>query len=184
MWVLLLSAARNKMPLCFISIGSNINREHNITSALEALQNEFGSLTYSSIYESASVGFSGEAFLNLVIAFYSEQKPLHIALQLKSIETDHGRVPSKEKFSARALDLDLLLYDHQIISTNTLNIPHNDILNYAFVLEPLAEIAPERHHPVKNICYQKLWQDFDKSTANQHKIESLAYKKPSVALAK
>ncbi|OQK16859.1 2-amino-4-hydroxy-6-hydroxymethyldihydropteridine pyrophosphokinase [Methyloprofundus sedimenti] len=161
------------MPLCFISIGSNINREHNISSALEVLQHRFGSLTYSSVYESAPVGFSGDAFLNLVISFYSDHDPLHIAMQLKNIETDHDRIRTKEKFSSRTLDLDLLLYDQQVISTETLTIPHNDILNYAFVLEPLAEIAPERHHPVKNICYQKLWQEFDKSTAKQQKIPYL-----------
>lgn len=161
------------MPLCFISIGSNINREHNISSALEVLQRRFGSLTYSSVYESAPVGFSGDAFLNLVISFYSDHDPLHIAMQLKNIETDHDRIRTKDKFSSRTLDLDLLLYDQQVISTETLTIPHNDILNYAFVLEPLAEIAPERHHPVKNICFQKLWQEFDKSTATQQKIPYL-----------
>ena len=165
------------MSLCFISIGSNINREHNINSALAALQCEFGSLTYSSIYESASVGFSGEAFLNLVISFYSAHDPVYIALQLKSIEADHDRARTQEKFSSRTLDLDLLLYDQQVICTETLTIPHNDILDYAFVLEPLAEIAPERHHPVKDVCYQKLWQEFDKSTATQQKIEPLPGKK-------
>lgn len=159
------------MPLCFISLGSNINREHNISSALEVLQYKFGELTYSSIYESASVGFSGEAFLNLVISFYSDHEPLHIALQLKSIETDHHRARTEEKFSSRTLDLDLLLYDQQIISNNTLNIPHDDILNYAFVLEPLAEIAPNRHHPIKDVCYQKLWQDFDKDAIQQEKVD-------------
>ncbi len=170
------------MPLCFIIIGSNINREHNISSALEVLQGKFGKLTYSSFYESDSVGFAGDAFLNLVISFYSDHDPLHIALQLKNIETDHQRVRTKEKFSSRTLDLDLLLYDQQIISTETLTIPHNDILDYAFVLEPLAEIAPDRHHPVKDICYQKLWQEFDKSTAKQQKIEHLLGKKePSTA---
>ena len=159
------------MPLCFISLGSNINREHNISSALEVLQYKFGELTYSSIYESASVGFSGEAFLNLVISFYSDHEPLHITLQLKSIETDHHRVRTEEKFSSRTLDLDLLLYDQQIISNNTFNIPHDDILNYAFVLEPLAEIAPNRHHPIKDVCYQKLWQDFDKDAIQQEKVD-------------
>jgi len=161
------------MPLCFISIGSNINREHNISSALEVLQQRFGSLTYSSVYKSDSVGFSGEDFLNMVISFYSDHEPLHIAMQLKSIETDHDRVRTKDKFSSRTLDLDLLLYDHQVIATEALTIPHNDILKYAFVLEPLAEIAPDQQHPVTNVCYQKLWQAFDKSTAAQQKIEHL-----------
>ncbi|WP_428353075.1 2-amino-4-hydroxy-6-hydroxymethyldihydropteridine diphosphokinase [Methyloprofundus sp.] len=165
------------MPLCFISIGSNINREHNISSALEVLQCKFGSLTYSSVYESDSVGFSGDAFLNLVISFYSDHDPVHIAMQLKNIEAEHERVRTKEKFSSRTLDLDLLLYDEKIISTEALSIPHDDILNYAFVLEPLAEIAPDKHHPIKNVCYQKLWQEFDKSKAAQQKIDHLAYTK-------
>lgn len=171
MSVLLLSAAQNKMQLCFISIGSNINREHNISSALDALQCTFGSIRHSSTYESSSVGFTGDAFYNLVIAFHSDKEALDIALLLKRIETDHGRVPKQEKFSSRTLDLDLLLYDHHIIATDALNIPHNDILNYAFVLEPLAEIAPEQQHPVKNVCYLKLWQEFDKSTTEQQKVK-------------
>ena len=159
------------MPICFISIGSNINPEHNIPSALEALQDKFGSLTYSSVYESASVGFAGDAFLNLVISFYSDHDPVHIALQLKNIEEEHERVRTEEKFSSRTLDLDLLLYDQKIIATEALTIPHKDILDYAFVLEPLAEIAPERHHPVKDVCFEKLWQEFDKSKAAQQKVD-------------
>jgi len=109
----------------------------------------------------------------MVISFYSDHEPLHIAMQLKSIETDHDRVRTKDKFSSRTLDLDLLLYDQQVIATETLTIPHNDILKYAFVLEPLAEIAPDQQHPVTNVCYQKLWQAFDKSIAAQQKIEHL-----------
>lgn len=165
------------MPLCFISIGSNINREHNISSALKILQCEFSNLTYSSVYESASFGFSGNAFLNLVISFYSEYRPAHIAMQLKNIEARHQRVRSQDKFSSRTLDLDLLLYDQEIINAESLTIPHSDILNYAFVLEPLAEIAPDRHHPIKNICYQKLWQALDKSKVNQQKVAYLAGKR-------
>lgn len=164
------------MPLCFISIGSNINPEHNIPSALETLQCKFGSLTYSSVYESAAVGFAGDAFLNLVISFYSEHDPVHISLQLKNIEAEHDRVRTEKKFSSRTLDLDLLLYDQEIITTEALTIPHKDILDYAFVLEPLAEIAPERHHPVKDVCFDKLWQEFDKSKAAQQKIEHLSGK--------
>ncbi|GFO72305.1 2-amino-4-hydroxy-6-hydroxymethyldihydropteridine diphosphokinase [Bathymodiolus japonicus methanotrophic gill symbiont] len=164
------------MPLCFISIGSNINPEHNIPSALEILQCKFGSLTYSSVYESAAVGFAGDAFLNLVISFYSEHDPVHISLQLKNIEAEHDRVRTEKKFSSRTLDLDLLLYDQEIITTEALTIPHKDILDYAFVLEPLAEIAPERHHPVKDVCFDKLWQEFDKSKAAQQKIEHLSGK--------
>ena len=158
------------MPLCFISIGSNINREHNINSALDALQYEFGTLKHSSIYESAPVGFSGDAFYNLVSAFHCDEDASDIARQLKAIEAEHGRIRSTEKFSSRTLDIDLLLYGQQIIHTEKLTIPHNDILNYAFVLEPLVEIAPNQQHPVNKVNYAQLWSDFDKSNLQQRKI--------------
>ncbi len=158
------------MPLCYISIGSNIDREHNISSALGILDATFGTLSHSSLYESAAVGFTGTAFYNLVSAFHSDHDPIHINRKLKEIETKHGRIPNKEKFSARTLDIDLLLYDQDIIDSESIKIPHNDILNYAFVLEPLAEIAPEHHHPVKQRSYAELWADFDKSTVQQRKI--------------
>jgi len=159
------------MPLCFISIGSNINREHNINSALGVLQLQFGEFQHSSIYESTAVGFTGDAFYNLVSAFNCSQEASHIASQLKQIEADHGRIRSKEKFSARTLDLDLLLYDQQIINTENLNIPHHDILNYAFVLEPLAEIAPNHQHPINKLSYAQLWQDFDKRKYQQQRLK-------------
>ncbi len=158
------------MPLCYISIGSNINREHNISSALDALQCEFGTLKHSSIYESASVGFAGDAFYNLVSAFHCDKNANHITQQLKNIESEHGRVRNTEKFSSRTLDIDLLLYGQQIIHTEILTIPHKDILNYAFVLEPLVEIAPDQQHPVNKVNYAQLWLDFDKSKLQQRKI--------------
>ncbi|MBE0468536.1 MAG: 2-amino-4-hydroxy-6-hydroxymethyldihydropteridine diphosphokinase [Methyloprofundus sp.] len=159
------------MALCFISIGSNIDREHNINSALGVLEQQFGQVQHSSIYESTAVGFAGDVFYNLVSAFNCTYKANEIALKLKQIEADHGRIRSKEKFSARTLDLDLLLYDQQIINTENLKIPHHDILNYAFVLEPLAEIAPNHQHPIKKLSYTQLWQDFDKSTHQQQRIK-------------
>lgn len=158
------------MPLCFISIGSNINRVHNISSALDALHRELGPLKHSSIYESSSVGFAGDAFYNLVSAFHCDKRACHIARKLKKIEDEHGRVRSTEKFSSRTLDIDLLLYGQQIINTDSLSIPHRDILNYAFVLEPLVEIAAEQQHPVNKKNYAQLWSDFDKSNLQQHKI--------------
>ncbi len=159
------------MPLCFISIGSNINREHNINSALGALLQQFGQLQHSSIYESTAVGFTGDAFYNLVSAFNCDQEAKHIAIKLKQIEADHRRIRSKEKFSSRTLDLDLLLYDQQVIHTESLKIPHHDIIKYAFVLEPLAEIAPDHQHPIKKRSYAQLWQDFDKSKYQQRRIK-------------
>jgi len=158
------------MPLCFISIGSNINREDNIKSALDALQCAFGELKHSSIYESDSVGFAGDAFYNLVSAFHCDEDVSDIVQQLKNIEASHGRVRSAEKFSSRTLDIDLLLYGQKIINSETLSIPHKDILSYAFVLEPLVEIAADHLHPVNKVDYAQLWSDFDKTHLQQRKI--------------
>jgi len=159
------------VALCYISIGSNINREQNVMSALRVLQHKFGELQNSSLYESTAVGFSGDAFYNLVTGFYSQESINDINLHLKQIEADHGRVQSKEKFSSRSLDLDLLLYDQEIIQSKSVSVPHADILAYAFVLEPLAEIASEQKHPVTQCSYADLWQNFtEEKSVQQRKI--------------
>ncbi len=157
------------MALCYISIGSNINREQNVVSALTALQGEFGVLQNSSLYESSSVGFEGDAFFNLVSAFYSEKSAVDITLRLKKIEAAHGRVRGIEKFSSRSLDLDLLLYDQTIMQTEAVTLPHADILAYAFVLQPLAEIAGEQEHPVEQCNYADLWRGFVAHSSSQQR---------------
>ena len=154
----------------YISIGSNIDKELHIPASLLALEQQFGALTISSTYESESVGFSGDSFHNLVVGFDSELDVKSVAKQLRQIELDNGRTRDSQKFSARTLDLDLILYGDLIISDGRLQIPRDEIERYAFVLEPLAEIAPTVIHPISGIRYGELWQKFDKTNLNQHKI--------------
>lgn len=158
------------MPTGFISIGSNIDKEIQIPSSLKALQALFGELVVSSIYESAPVGFVGDSFHNLVVQFSSALSAKDVAKQLKQIELDHGRSRESQKFSARTLDLDLILYGDQIISEGRLQIPRDEIERYAFVLEPLAEIAPTFRHPISHHSYAELWQKFDKQNLQQTRI--------------
>lgn len=154
----------------YISIGSNIDKEQHIPASLLALRQLFGALTLSSTYQSESVGFSGASFHNLVVGFDSELDVKSIAKQLRQIETDNGRTRDCQKFSARTLDLDLILYGDLIINDGRLQIPRDEIERYAFVLEPLAEIASALCHPVSGISYGELWQKFDKKGLKQHKI--------------
>jgi 2-amino-4-hydroxy-6-hydroxymethyldihydropteridine diphosphokinase len=154
----------------YISIGSNIDKEIHISASLLALEQCFGLLTLSSIYESEAVGFSGESFHNLVVGFDSDLDVKSVAKQLRQIELDNGRTRDSQKFSARTLDLDLILYGDLIISDGRLQIPRDEIERYAFVLEPLAEIAPTLKHPVSGISYGELWQKFDKTDLKQHRI--------------
>jgi 2-amino-4-hydroxy-6-hydroxymethyldihydropteridine diphosphokinase len=155
----------------YISIGSNIDKEIHIPASLQALEQLFGALTVSSVYESDAVGFSGAVFHNLIVGFDSELDVKTVAKQLRQIELDNGRTRDSQKFSARTLDLDLILYGDLIISDGRLQIPRDEIEKYAFVLEPLAEIAPTETHPVSGINYAELWKQFDKTDLNQHKIE-------------
>lgn len=159
------------MPIGYISIGSNIDKDVNIPSSLQALTNVFGKLQVSSIYESEAVGFAGDNFYNLVVSFESDLPAKFTAKILKKIELDHGRMRESQKFSARTLDLDLILYGDQIISDGRLQIPRDDIERYAFVLEPLAEIAPEEKHPISGQTYRQLWENFDKTNLRQHKVQ-------------
>lgn len=149
------------MPRVFISIGSNIDREHNIGSALRELQRCYAPLTLSPVYESQAVGFQGAPFLNLVVAFDTDEPLKTITAKLLEIEQVHGRVRDRPRFSGRTLDLDLLLYGDLVQHDRDVQLPRPDIREYAFVLKPLAEIAPHLHHPETNKTYEQLWQEFD-----------------------
>jgi 2-amino-4-hydroxy-6-hydroxymethyldihydropteridine diphosphokinase len=158
------------MTTGYISIGSNINKETNIPSSLRCLRKLFGDLIISSTYETEAVGFIGDKFHNLIVGFESALSAKEVAELLRQIELDHGRDRNSPKFSARTLDLDLVLYGDQIISNGRLNIPRAEIQRYAFVLEPLAEIAPDEKHPISKQTYKQLWEDFDKQGLQQIKI--------------
>ena len=160
------------MPRGYISIGSNIDKDKNIPASLRALEQAFGNLTVSSIYESDPVGFTGDAFYNLIVGFDSDLEVKTVAKQLRQIELDNGRTRDSKKFSARTLDLDLILYGDLVINDGRLQIPRDEIERYAFVLEPLAEVAPTLKHPISHLSYADLWEKFDKSGLKQKRITS------------
>lgn len=158
------------MARVYVGMGSNIRREDNIRSAIAALQRQFGPLIMSTIYETEAVGFVGENFFNLVAGFDTEADVYTVAARLREIEIDHGRQDPAPRFAPRTLDLDLLLYDELILEEDRLRIPRADILRYAFVLCPLAEIAGKRRHPRLGITFAELWHSFDKHRQGLHPI--------------
>ena len=159
------------MARIYISLGSNIDRERHTRAGVQALRERFGELTLSSVYESEAVGFEGDAFYNMVIACDVDEGVHETNRILAEIEDAHGRDRSGPRFSSRTLDLDLLLYDDVVLDENGLKLPRGEILKNAFVLWPLAEIAPDRVHPVAGKSYAELWSDFDKTRESLAPIE-------------
>jgi len=145
----------------YVSIGSNVDREHNIPGGLQALYRRFGPLAVSTVYECPAVGFEGEDFYNLVVGFDSEEPIADVHAALHEIEDRYGRDRSKPKFSPRTLDLDLLLYGDRIWREGRLVLPRPEIDRVAFVLGPLAELAGDRLHPVHDVPFTALWARFD-----------------------
>ena len=156
----------------FISIGSNIDKEIHVPSSLNALKKQFSNIVSSSLYETEAVGFEGDDFHNLIVQFDSSLEAKAVAKILRQIELDHGRTRDSRKYAARTLDLDLILYGNLVISDGRLQIPRDEIERYAFVLEPLAEIAPDFLHPVSHKSYAQLWNEYNKTDLVQKKIPS------------
>ena len=136
------------MPLVAISVGSNLDREHNIERALDSLRFSFGQLRISSVYETAAVGFNGPDFYNLVVAFETDLDVRLLIDRLHDIEVEQGRIRMTQEMTSRLIDLDLLLYGDGIFYSEGLDIPRHEILEYDFVLQPLAELLPDTVYPV------------------------------------
>lgn len=148
------------MPRVWVSAGSNIDRERHIRGALADLREAYGRLIVSPLYETEAVGFAGDAFLNLVVGFDTGQRPAQLHARLREIEARHGRKRNGPKFSARTLDLDLLTYGEAVTDEGGKALPRDEILRYAFVLGPLADVAGEERHPQLGERYASLWADF------------------------
>jgi 2-amino-4-hydroxy-6-hydroxymethyldihydropteridine diphosphokinase len=134
----------------------------NLRLACRELRTRFGPLRISTVYRNAAVGFDGADFLNLVLAFRTTEPPEEVVAELERIHRLAGRVRGADPFSPRTLDLDLLLYGDAVIPDPRFRVPREDIEKYAFVLGPLAELAPELRHPVNGRTMAELWADFDR----------------------
>lgn len=145
----------------YIGIGSNVDRERHVTAALNALAGWFGELAISPVYESEAVGFDGSPFLNLVVGITTSQSVGALSTRFKQLELENGRRPQAPKFSARTLDLDILLYGNTVGRVDGVELPRSEILKNAFVLRPLADLAPSLKHPVCGKSYGKLWQAYN-----------------------
>jgi 2-amino-4-hydroxy-6-hydroxymethyldihydropteridine diphosphokinase len=145
----------------YLGIGSNVNVKQNIAAGMEALQTAFGEVDLSPIYRSVAVGFSGDDFINLAARIETQMQPLELKEFINQLEDRHGRRRDLAKFSDRTLDIDILLYDDLYLHCPALVLPRPEILEYAHVLKPLADLAPNLVHPVKHVTMAELWAAFN-----------------------
>lgn len=158
------------MARVFLGLGSNIDRETNISRGLDALSQAFGELEISPVYETKAIGFDGDPFYNLVVRIDCQQTVAELALLLRDIEIAHGREQNVTKFSPRTLDIDILTYDDCVGLYDNIALPRDEICQNAFVLKPLADLAPDECFPVTGQTYQSLWQCFAKDPADLQQI--------------
>ncbi|WP_341732382.1 2-amino-4-hydroxy-6-hydroxymethyldihydropteridine diphosphokinase [Microcoleus sp. EPA2] len=135
---------------CAIALGSNLGDSLTILkSAIETLNNtpEIEVKSHSSWYQTAPVGPPQPDYINACAILEVTLEPQQLLAKLLEIEIKFNRI-RQEKWGPRTLDLDLLLYDNLVLETPTLTLPHPRMTERAFVLVPLAEIAPDWVHPV------------------------------------
>jgi 2-amino-4-hydroxy-6-hydroxymethyldihydropteridine diphosphokinase len=149
------------MTRVYASIGTNIDREHNVRAAVDGLRERYGPLLISPVYETTAVGFDGDAFYNLVVGFDTEQAPEVLRDAFHAIEREQGRRRGGERYASRTLDIDLLAWGDRVMNAGGLELPRGEILKHAFVLRPLADIAPDTRHPVAGLTYAELWARFE-----------------------
>lgn len=143
---------------CF-SLGSNLAPERHLRSAIAALRARFGTVVVSQVYRTTAVGFDGADFLNAAAVVDTDLDPVALCAWLHALEDAHGRDRSAPRFGDRTLDLDLVLYDDVVLAgPGNLRIPRDD-LRHAFVLRPLAEIAPDVVEPRSGRTLAQLWAD-------------------------
>jgi 2-amino-4-hydroxy-6-hydroxymethyldihydropteridine diphosphokinase len=148
------------MSEVFVALGSNIDPHARLNSAARLLKSHFPDARFSRCYRNAAVGFEGEDFFNAVVAFSTDLPVMELLRLLHAIEERCGRGRADSKWGPRAMDLDLLLYGDEVGEGEGYVLPRRDMLRRAYMLGPLAELAPEVSHPVARETIGALWQAF------------------------
>lgn len=159
------------MTTAWVSLGSNINKEQSIRAALDEMAKRYGQLRLSPVYETAAVGFEGDAFYNLVVTFETDLSAAELHLQMREIEDQCGRIRGPNKFDNRTLDADLLMLGNEVGDASGKQLPRDDVLKYAFVLKPMVDLEPELPHPETGKSVQQHWADFSDPDQQMEVVE-------------
>ena len=145
------------MGHAYLSLGSNQRALEHLPRALGELSARFGELQVSPLYRTPAVGFEGPDFYNAAVLLESDLEPVALDAWLHALEDAHGRRRDVPRFSDRPLDIDIVFYDQRVLrGPGNLEIPRPE-LRHAFVLKPLADIAPGFIVPGDGRTLAQLW---------------------------
>ncbi len=149
------------MTEVFLGLGSNVRPAHYLPVGLAELTRLLGPLRQSSVYSGPAIGFDGAPFWNLVVGATTTLSVGDLQAALRDIEFAHGRPIDATRYSDRNLDIDILTYGTRTGVVDGVTLPRPEILERAFVLRPLAELAPDGLHPELGERYAALWETYD-----------------------
>jgi 2-amino-4-hydroxy-6-hydroxymethyldihydropteridine diphosphokinase len=149
------------VPAVYVAAGSNVAPEANLARAIAELRRQFPGTRFSRAYRNRAVGFEGDDFINLVAGFDTELPLSEVLTRLHAIETLCGRPRGAPRWAPRSMDLDVLLYGDLVCAEAAVKLPRPDLLKRAYMLGPLAELAPEVRHPTEQLTIGELWRRFD-----------------------
>ena len=141
----------------YLSLGSNLEPEANLAAAVAALRARFGEVVVSPVYRSPADGFAGPDFLNAIVAVDSDIHPFALDEWVHALEEAHGRDARDADYSNRPLDIDIIYFGELVLDgPGDFQLPRPE-LHHAFVLKPLADLAPEFVDPIRNKTLAQLW---------------------------
>lgn len=146
------------MAKAYLSLGSNLEPEAHLALAIAQLRDRFGDIAVSPMYRTAAIGFDGPDFINAAVVIESDLDVHALDTWLHALEDAHGRRRDVPRFSSRPLDIDIVFFDDLVLDgPGHLQLPRPE-LQHAFVLRPLADIAPDFVHPLSGLTLGQLWQ--------------------------